>query len=41
LNQKEFRTLKFKWEDEYFDFSLGYNQLAAFESYHESQVNFH
>jgi len=32
---------KFKWEDEYFAFSLGYSQVEPFESYLAQQAHYH
>ncbi len=41
INSNQFLHYKFKWEDEYFAFSLGYSQISEFEKYLENQKIFH
>lgn len=41
MNENRFLPYKFKWEDEYFAFSLGYSQLPEFEKYFVNQSKYH
>ena len=41
MNNNKFLPYKFKWEDEYFAFSLGYSQLNDFETYLMNQAKYH
>lgn len=41
MNENRFLPYKFKWEDEYFAFSLGYSQLVDFENYFKNQKKYH
>jgi len=41
MNENKFLPYKFKWEDEYFAFSIGYAQLPEFERYFVNQQQYH
>jgi putative transposase len=41
INQQKLRPYKFRWEDGYFAFSLGYSQLVHFKTYLTSQTELH
>lgn len=41
MNENNFVPYKFKWEDEYFAFSLGYSQLKDIEKYFSNQEKYH
>ena len=41
MSENTFLPYKFKWEDEYFAFSIGYSQLAEFEKYFVNQMKYH
>ncbi len=41
MNEDRSPANKFRWEDEYFAFSLGYSQVKVFEEYLENQWVYH
>ncbi len=41
INKNSFLPYKFKWEDEYFAFSISYSQLSEFKNYLMNQSKFH